>query len=361
MADNVFVREKDEKGKDQLTPMGEKPFESEKKLQELLARFPDLLLTDAHDSNSPRHWLLIKREMGIPDEEEGRDRLRVDLLLIDQHTMPTFVEVKLGSNPDLKQRTVVGQMLDYAANAFLYWGEGKIHEQFEKTHCDEEDGAENRLADFLRKYAEDEDPDNFWQRVNENLKHRYMRMLFVADAIPPELRRVVKFLNETLDGPEVLAVEIKQYVHVKEGTETLTLVPRIIGRTTEAGRPPKGDGCPPPPKPTSLVWLSDPQRTLPVRSWRALLKHVVETALSHGLDPGQLPMRHTFDNAESEDYHAPEYFECAHVWADLNAGAPLVKRWVSKILERHAALGKLRVTTVAGNEETFPADGDGNS
>jgi hypothetical protein len=37
-------------------------------------------------------------------------------------------------------------------------------------------------------------------------------MLFVADEIPVELRRIVEFLNSQMNRAEVLAVEIKQFV-----------------------------------------------------------------------------------------------------------------------------------------------------
>jgi hypothetical protein len=57
--------------------------------------------------------------------------------------------------------------------------------------------------------------------------------VFVADAIPPELRRIVEFLNAQMNPAEVLAVEVLQYVGA-EGTKTL--VPRVIGRTADAER-----------------------------------------------------------------------------------------------------------------------------
>ena len=36
-------------------------------------------------------------------------------------------------------------------------------------------------------------------------------MLFVADRIPAELRRIVEFLNEQMDPAEVLALELRPY------------------------------------------------------------------------------------------------------------------------------------------------------
>ena len=38
-----------------------------------------------------------------------------------------------------------------------------------------------------------------------------MRLLFVADQIPKELRRIIEFLNEHMSRIEVLGVEIRQY------------------------------------------------------------------------------------------------------------------------------------------------------
>lgn len=55
-------------------------------------------------------------------------------------------------------------------------------------------------------------------------------MVFLADEIPSELKRIVEFLNEQMTPAEVLAVEIKQFA----GNNLKTLVPRVIGQTAEA-------------------------------------------------------------------------------------------------------------------------------
>jgi hypothetical protein len=64
-------------------------------------------------------------------------------------------------------------------------------------------------------------------------------MIFVADVIPSELRRIVEFLNEQMERTEVLALEVRQYV--EENGERVTLVPRLIGHT-EAARQTKSAG-----------------------------------------------------------------------------------------------------------------------
>ena len=57
-----------------------------------------------------------------------------------------------------------------------------------------------------------------------------VRLVFVADQIPPELLRIVEFLNTQMNPAEVLAVEVRQ--HVGEGLTML--VPRVLGQTVEA-------------------------------------------------------------------------------------------------------------------------------
>jgi hypothetical protein len=59
---------------DSLTPLEERPYDTEDQLQTLLERYPDLLAGEQMDENSPRRWLLIAREMGIPDQEGGGGR-----------------------------------------------------------------------------------------------------------------------------------------------------------------------------------------------------------------------------------------------------------------------------------------------
>lgn len=70
----------------------------------------------------------------------------------------------------------------------------------------------------------------FWQAVKTNLAAGRIRMLFVADLIPPELRRIIEFLNRQMDPAEVLALELRQF----EGEGMRTIVPLVHGQTEEA-------------------------------------------------------------------------------------------------------------------------------
>ena len=213
--------------------LSEQPYDSEDILQRLLAEHPDILGGDQIGGGRARRWLLVAREAGIPCEEAGADRWSLDHLFVDQDGTPTLVEVKRSSDTRIR-REVVGQMLDYAANATTCWPTTLIRSRFEQSchACDSDPVA--ALSEFLQiDGAVDEAAraaDHFWQTVDTNLRAGRVRLVFVADAIPPELRRIVEFPNVQMNPAEVLAIEVRQYV----GPGFKTLVPTVIGQTARA-------------------------------------------------------------------------------------------------------------------------------
>jgi hypothetical protein len=207
-----------------LDEMSERPFASEDLFQQLLAQHPNLLACDQIDADERRRWLLLAREMPVPCEEDGAARWALDHLFIDQDGIPTLVEVKRQSDSRIR-REVVGQLLDYAANAVVYWPVETIRARFEKTCIQHKVDPAATLARFLGDRTA---ADSFWQAVKTNLHDGRVRLVFVADTIPPELRRVVQFLNDQMEQAEVLAVEVKQY---KGQGELRTLIPRLVGQT----------------------------------------------------------------------------------------------------------------------------------
>jgi hypothetical protein len=206
-----------------LVEMREKPYDSEAVLQELLERYPNLLAGDESSEDRPHRWILVKREAGVGTEAEGNERWWVDHLFLDQDGVPTLVEVKRSTDSRIR-RAVVGQMLDYAANALAYWPVERLQLAFEQTCAGRYVAPEVVLADVL---SADEDEEQFWTAVRTNLQAGRMRLVFVADLIPPELERVVEFLNRNMPSVDVVALEVKQYVG---GVQT-TLVSRVLGQT----------------------------------------------------------------------------------------------------------------------------------
>jgi hypothetical protein len=215
-------------GDGQLVEMAEQAYDSENLLQGLLAEYPNLLAGDQIDGDEPRRWLLISREVPLASEEDGSGRWSVDHLFLDQDAIPTIVEVKRSTDTRIR-REVVGQMFDYAANAVVYWPIEDLQRRFE-AGCEGRDvDAEAVIEEFL---GVDAGQEEFWQKAKTNLQAGKVRLVFVADEIPSELRRVVEFLNQQMNPAEVLAVEIKQYA----GQGMKTLVPRVVGQTAEAQR-----------------------------------------------------------------------------------------------------------------------------
>lgn len=218
MKGKIYLIQKD----DELIEMVEEEYEDEDLLQKFLVDYPDLLAGELINDSNPRRWLLIAREMDVPTKEDTLGKWSADHLFIDQDAIPTIVEVKRSSDTRIR-REVIGQMLDYAANGIVYWPVAKIISTFEANN----ENPDDVLTKFLDA---DSNIDDFWMKVKTNLQAGKIRMLFVADKLPKDLKRVIEFLNEQMDPAEVLGVEIKQY----KSNNIRTLVPRVIGQTIEA-------------------------------------------------------------------------------------------------------------------------------
>lgn len=204
-------------------------YETEAALQAYVERYPDLLAGDQIDAESPRRWVLVRREVPLASDESGTGRWSVDHVFLDQDAIPTFVEVKRSSDARIR-REVIGQMMEYAAHAVLYWPVEKMRAEFEAT-CERTNAdPRERLATLLGvtdDASEEGEVETFWERAKENLEQGHLRLLFVADVFPPETKRIIEFLNQKMSDVEVLAVEIRQFT----GDGQPILVPRLYGQS----------------------------------------------------------------------------------------------------------------------------------
>jgi hypothetical protein len=210
----------------QLVPMKSAQFVTEDEFQTLLVKFPELLSGDAAERYTPRRWLLLNREQPVPAEDGGAGRWSIDHLFVDQDGIPTLVEVKRQTDTRLR-REVVGQMLDYAANAVVYWSAEQLRADFQSKYPNPEEIIHDRLGPEI-------DAEVFWQNVKTNIQAGRIRLLFVADQIPSELRRIVEFLNTQMNPAEVLALELQQF----EGQGLKTIVPVVYGQTARVIKEP---------------------------------------------------------------------------------------------------------------------------
>jgi hypothetical protein len=217
--------------KERLTTLEETGYVSEEVLQDYLVDYPDLLPGDQIDPENPRRWLLVAKEMGVPGEEEGRDRWSLDHLFLDQEGIPTFVECKRATDTRAR-REVVAQMLDYAANGIEYWSMDRLRQAAAETAQKQGQSLDDKIAELLD--GDETDVEAYWDSVEANLRQHRVRLIFVADSTPKELRRLVEFLNEEMRSVEALAVEVKQFQR-DSGRGQTALVPRVLG-LTEAAR-----------------------------------------------------------------------------------------------------------------------------
>ena len=205
-----------------------RPYDTEDFLQALIEKHPELLAGDQINPVEPLKWILVKIEAGVPGGDEQGNRWSVDHLLLDQNGVPTFVETKRSSDTRLR-REIIGQMLDYAANAQRYWPADRMRSmaasQFREEHLN--DATINLLGLDISNEDTADRIEEYWVKVESNLRAGRVRLVFVADQLPSELRRIIEFLNEQMENVEVLGVELAQYV----GRNFRALVPRVIGQT----------------------------------------------------------------------------------------------------------------------------------
>jgi hypothetical protein len=217
--------------RESLITLEETGYVEEAVLQDYLVDYPDLLPGDQIDPENPRRWLLVAQEMGVPGEEDGTGRWSLDHLFLDQDGIPTFVECKRSVDTRAR-REVVAQMLDYAANGVEYWSMDRLRQAAAETAQGRGRSLDEEIAGLLD--GDETDVEAYWDTVEGNLRAHRVRLVFVADSTPKELRRLVEFLNEEMANVEVLAVEVKQFQR-ESGRGQTALVPRVVG-LTEAAR-----------------------------------------------------------------------------------------------------------------------------
>jgi len=208
-------------GDNQLIELRETLYERELDLQDFLSRHPALLAGDQMNPVDPRLFVLVSAEAGIAVVEGGAPYFSLDHLFIDQDGIPTLVEVKRSS--DLRvRREVVGQMLEYAANACAYWNVGRLRSIFEARCLKTGISPDDELGKLHLEPTLD--ADGFWEKVAQNLGQERLRLVFVADKFTPETQRIIEFLNGQMQKTEVYAVEVRQFT----GGGMRTLAPRVL-------------------------------------------------------------------------------------------------------------------------------------
>jgi len=124
-------------------------------------------------------------------------------------------------------------MLDYAANGVEYWDIDRLRQAATETAQKQDKSLDEEVLRLIGGTGDPAAIDAFSHQVASNLKKHRVRLIFVSDSAPRELRRLVEFLNEEMANVEVLAVEVKQFQGSHPGA-VQALVPRVLGATETA-------------------------------------------------------------------------------------------------------------------------------
>jgi hypothetical protein len=201
--------------------------DEKRELQDILEHNNDLLPGDQIDPDDPCRWMLIKREMPVPDPSTGTNRWSIDFVFVDQSGMPTFVECKRFDDTR-SRREVVGQVLEYAANGQYFWSKEVLRDYAEASAKQSSSTIEEALRALQPN--EDDSIESFFERVAENLKAGQIRIVFFLEEAPNELKSLVDFLNKQMVSSEILLVEARQYT--RNGVRVV--VPTLFGFTEQA-------------------------------------------------------------------------------------------------------------------------------
>lgn len=189
-------------------------------LQYLMEQYPQLIpgkqISPASDD--PPRFVLLRREMPVGSWS-------LDHLYIDQRGVLTLVETKLAQNPE-SRREVIGQIMEYASNAFDAWGEGRA-----RTSSADYYRAQGKNLDevLLNEFGNESfDLDSFWQLAEDNLRRRRIRLIIAGDQLRPEVRRMIEFINAEMQNVEILGLELGCY---GETDTSVVVVPRIVGQS----------------------------------------------------------------------------------------------------------------------------------
>lgn len=207
-----------------ITSLKVDTFENESEIQKLIANCPEVLSGEQMDQETPIEYLLVGAEVDIPNSSSKNSNWKLDHLFIDQYGKPTFVEVKRHDNPEIN-RKVVGQILEYTANAIAFWSPDFIESQL-KERCQ----ADDLDIDEVIKEHSGKSVEDFMALVSENLEASKIRILIVGEQIPIRLETTLEFLNKNMPKVEVIALEIQRYTHNNEQI----IVPKIVGATDAA-------------------------------------------------------------------------------------------------------------------------------
>jgi hypothetical protein len=191
----------------------------EKSLQDLLIDFPELIPSDYINPEEPPIFIIVRNEAGVTAGS-------MDILMLDQHAVPTVVETKLVDNREIR-RSVLAQGIEYLSHLQTEWSGDRFLEEAKEYWAEKEKAFEQLVQE---KWGKEFDLP-YISQLQSNIDTANMRLIIAADSIPSELRRMIEFLNNTSKF-EILGLEVVLYSDEKD-PENKYLIPTLLGASEQ--------------------------------------------------------------------------------------------------------------------------------
>ncbi len=301
----------------------------EEALQTLIEKHPEVLPGKQIDPNSKDQlrFVLLCREMPVGDWS-------LDLLLVDQKGILTLVETKLAKNSE-SRREVIGQILEYAANAAKYWGNGRAR-NIAKDYWAKKQGQ--NVDEAIRTKLEKDEVEDFWNEVDENLQGGQIRLIVAGDEIRPEVRRIIEYLNEEMKNAKIYGLELRCY---RDESGTQVIVPHLIGQTQATADRKETT------KPTTL-WTADLLRDTYEKMENTGLGIRLRKVLDWAIDQGfflELTRQNPGFGLRGRSGQRIASFYPVDVWCDLNE-----KKYRGGAQERDQLVAELKELGMYGHD-----------
>ena len=188
--------------------------QNEEYLEAVIASHPELLELPAQLDGTHEPYVVIR-------QQQLRNALQAtiipDLLVFTASGHNVLVEVKLGDNPDLRNRRVVGQIIDYAS-AFSSFDDQGLLTTFRDDTCSDAATWEELVEKWFPQH---EYPNQLAGKFVERFQKGEVSLIVACDVAPTGLARQLAGVVRQNVMPFALAlVEIVPYVSENAESET---------------------------------------------------------------------------------------------------------------------------------------------
>jgi hypothetical protein len=210
----------------QESPAGEESAAGgEKYLEDLIVERPELLGLENDDEETPVHGPFRCFPQRTVKAVNGR-LIYPDILILAESGDVIVVEVKLGDNQELKDRRVIGQVLEYAAS-LTGCEERQLLEMF-----DGEARGARTWSELVRAlFPESRDPARLANQFAGKFRAADLHLVIACDEVPPGLAELVRGVvdQKALGGFQLRVVEIAPFAN--EAQDELLFLPATRVRT----------------------------------------------------------------------------------------------------------------------------------